>query len=241
MATVRHSQPAANDPPKDMPETLSNVLAQHDVHFPPQTVERLETYCALLWEWNEKLNLTRHTGYPRFVARDLRDTLVLADHLDRRERVLDIGTGGGVPGVVLALLRDDLHVELCESVAKKARAVADIVRRLQLRTPVHHARAEDLLEQLPRSKRFDTLVARAVARLPKLLRWLEPHWDRFGRLLVIKGPGWVDERAEARHLGLMKPLALRRLATYPLPGTDAESVLMMICPKQRGEGATSTA
>ena len=56
-----------------------------------------------------------------------------------------MGTGGGVPGVVLAILRGDLDVALCESVGKKARAVADIVARLGSAAPVHHARAEDVL------------------------------------------------------------------------------------------------
>jgi len=219
-----------------MPDTLRDTLQREQIALPEATIDRLDAYCALLWEWNERLNLTRHTDYERFVQRDLRDTLVLSEHLAERERVLDVGTGGGVPGVVLALLRDDLHVELCESVGKKARAVKDIVERLGLRTAVHHARAEDLLARLPERRRFDTLVARAVARLPKLLTWFAPRWDRFDRILLVKGPSWVEERAEARHRGLLKPLALRRLTTYPLPGTDSESVLLMIHPKARGEG-----
>ena len=135
-----------------------------------------------------------------------------------------MGTGGGVPGVVLAILRDDLQVTLCESVGKKARAVADIVERLGLNVPVHHGRAEDLLVR----ERFDTLVIRAVARLKKLLEWFKPHWGAFGRLLVLKGPSWVEERGEARHFGLMHQLDLRKLASYPLPGTESESVLLQI-------------
>jgi 16S rRNA (guanine527-N7)-methyltransferase len=81
-------------------------------------------------------------------------------------------------------------------------------------------------------QRFNTLVVRAVARLKKLLEWLKPHWDSFDRLLIVKGPSWVDERGEARHYGLMHGLALRKLTSYPLPGTDAESVLLQICRKE---------
>lgn len=206
------------------PDTLAAALARHAIELPPGQVEMLDRYARLLWEWNEKLNLTRHTDYEKFVARDLVDSLTLARFLEKGERVLDVGTGGGVPGVVLAVVRDDLRVELCESVGKKARAVGDIVAALGLPAPVHHGRAEKLLD----TRRYDTLVVRAVARLPKLLTWFAPHWDRFGRLLIVKGPGWVEERGEARHLGLMHGLALRKLAAYPLPGTDSESVLLQV-------------
>ena len=92
-----------------------------------------------------------------------------------------------------------------------------------------HARAEDVLTE----QRFNTLVVRAVARLKKLLEWFRPHWDAFDRLLVLKGPSWVEERGEARHYGLLHDLALRKLASYPLPGTESESVLLQIRRKVR--------
>ena len=212
-----------------MTDELAAAMAEHGIELPDEQVALLDRYCTLLWDWNTKLNLTRHTDYRKFVARDLVDSLALADLLEPDEKILDVGTGGGVPGIVLAVVRPDLSVSLSESVGKRARAVADVVERLGLAVPVYHARAEDLLGQW----RFNTLVARAVARLPKLLRWLKPHWDAFDRLLVVKGPAWVEERAQARHGGLLRNLALRKLTSYPLPGTDSESVLLQICPKER--------
>lgn len=212
-----------------MAEKLAAAMAEHGIELPEGQVALLDRYCMLLWDWNTKLNLTRHTDYPKFVARDLVDSLALSNLLEPDEKILDVGTGGGVPGIVLAVVRPDLSVSLSESVGKRARAVADIVERLGLDVPVYHARAEDLLGQ----RRFNTLVARAVARLPRLLGWLRPHWEAFDRLLVIKGPAWIEERAKARHRGLLRNLALRKLASYPLPGTDSESVLLQICPKER--------
>ena len=98
-----------------------------------------------------------------------------------------------------------------------------------MKIPVFHARAEELLKR----EKFDTLVVRAVAPLKKLLEWFQPHWKSFDRLLILKGPAWVEERGEARHFGLLKNLALRKLKTYPLPGTESESILLMICPPER--------
>jgi 16S rRNA (guanine527-N7)-methyltransferase len=208
-------------------QSLSAVLAQHQIELPEAQVDLLGRYCELLWDWNAKINLTRHTDYEKFVTRDLVDSLAFARFLEPKEKVLDVGTGGGVPGLVLAIVRDDLKMSLSESVGKKAKAVADIAERLGLATPVFHARAEDVLGR----QRFNTLVIRAVARLKKLLEWFRPHWDSFDRLLVLKGPAWVEERGEARHFGLMHDLALRKLDSYPLPGTESESVLLQISRK----------
>lgn len=207
---------------------LAAALAQHGItNLTPQQVAALDRYRARLWNWNEKLNLTRHTTHEKFVSRDVVDSLQLANLLAPNERVLDVGTGGGVPGAVIAILRPDLQVSLCDSVAKKAKVVEAIVNEADLPVRTHHARAEDLLEK----QKFDTLVIRAVAPLAKLLRWFQPHWANIGRLLVIKGPNWVAERGEARHLGLFKDLQLRKAVAYPLAGTESESVILEIKPK----------
>jgi 16S rRNA (guanine527-N7)-methyltransferase len=211
----------------DQPDTLVAALARHQLELPAAQIALLDRYCKLLWDWNAKINLTRHTDYEKFVARDLVDSLAFAEFLPHGERILDVGSGGGVPGVVLAIVRGDLNVSLAESVGKKAKALADMVEQLKLPITVYPIRAEIVLER----ERFDTLVIRAVARLRKLLEWFKPHGASFGRLLVLKGPAWVDERGEARHYGLMHGLELRKLKSYPLPGADAESVLLQLTPK----------
>lgn len=203
-------------------EDLPTVLTRHGIELPANQVEQLARYCQVLWDWNTKLNLTRHTDFEKFVTRDLVDSLVIARHLAPGERVLDVGTGGGVPGIVLAICRPDLEVSLSESVAKKAKVVEQIVGELGLSIPVYHRRAEDLLAE----KTFDTLVARAVAPLAKLLTWFQDRWGAFDRLLAVKGPNWLAERQEARQRNLLKGLNLRKIETWPLPGTESESVLL---------------
>ena len=205
-------------------DALPAALARHGIGLEDDQVALLDRYAKALWAWNEKLNLTRHTDYEKFVSRDVVDSHWLEQFLDSAERVLDVGTGGGVPGVILAILRADLEVSLCESVAKKARAVEDIVRQIGLPIKVHHARAEELLAD----REYDSLVVRAVAPLEKLLTWFKPHWGSFQRLLIVKGPAWVQERAAAQEKKLLRGLRLNVLATYPLPGTESESVVLEV-------------
>lgn len=210
-------------------QTLADALHAEGIDLPVGQVDLLDRYRAALWAWNEQLNLTRHTTLEKFVTRDVVDSLEVAKLLSPGERVLDVGTGGGVPGLILAICRSDLRVSVCESVQKKARVVEAMVRDLNLSVSVYACRVEEVLEL----QTFDTLVARGVAALAKMLRWLSPHWEAFDRLLLIKGPKWVEERGEARHLGLLKRLELRKAAEYVTPRTDSQSTILSIARGER--------
>jgi 16S rRNA (guanine527-N7)-methyltransferase len=206
------------------PRELGELLAAVSLGVTPGQVEQLDQFRRLLWAWNKRMNLTRHTTLEKFVYRDVFDTQQFSLLLQRGERVLDVGTGGGVPGVILAILRPDLAVSLCESTQKKARAVEAIVSEMALSSPVFAARAEEVLA----ISTFDSLIARAIAPLHKILAWLAPHWDAFDRLLLVKGPAWIEERSEARRRGVLCDLDLRKVATYHTPGSGAESVILSV-------------
>lgn len=202
------------------------ALAQAGFEIPTAQAEQLEAYARILWRWNEKLNLTRHTDWELFVNRDLRDCVHLAPLLDAGEEVLDLGSGGGVPGIPLAILRPDIKVSLAESVGKRASVLSEIVQELNLAVPVYAARGEELLQDF----RFSTIVSRAVGSIEKFCRWVEPQWPAVGRLLLIKGPKWIDERGEARHTGALNGLQMRRAAAYPLGDGENEGVILQIWP-----------
>lgn len=220
----------SSSPANDLAASIANECRRLGFQLSPEALPGVATYAQRLWSWNERLNLTRHTDVERFVSRDIADAVSIEPHLATGERVLDVGTGGGVPGVLLAILRPDLSVELSESVGKRAAAVQSITREIGLNLPVHARAAQALVAET----RFDTLVVRAVAPLVKLLGWFEPLADRFGRLLVIKGPRWEAEKGEARHRGLVKKVRIRRIAAWPLRGSDNESVLLEIRHRSPG-------
>jgi 16S rRNA (guanine527-N7)-methyltransferase len=229
---VTMSQPTEIDEPSaEAPsfpnDTLVAALARHNVALPAEQVQRLDQYCRLLWDWNAKLNLTRHTDYEKFVGRDLADSLELSRLLAAGEEILDDGTGGGVPGVVLAIVRPDLRVSLSDSVRKKALAVQEIVEQLGLEIPVYPVRAEELLEDM----RFDALVVRAVGPLWKLLTWFRPQWNSMRRMLVVKGPKWGEELTEAKRRGLARDLEIKPAAQYAMPGTESQSVILKVWKK----------
>lgn len=223
-AELRRSAPFVGDA-SDLVTQLKEValpLAITDIQ--DETWGKIADYCIQIWSWNQSINLTRHTTPELFVKRDLLDSWHLAKLLEPNEEILDIGTGGGVPGVLVAILRPDIQVTLCDSVAKKAVVMQRVVDQLQLKVPVYPLSVQKVLEDF----RYDSLTARAVGPLIRLCTWLQEDWHKFKRLLAIKGPKWVEERGEARHKGVLKNIELRRVAAYQMPDTESESTILQL-------------
>ncbi|MEY3172605.1 MAG: Ribosomal small subunit methyltransferase [Planctomycetota bacterium] len=210
--------------PEDPARHLLELAQAIGVTVTPQQASALAQYLLLVRDWNQKLNLTRHTAWNVFVHRDLLDSVRLAEHLPVGSRVLDVGSGGGVPGIPLAILRPDLSVTVCDSVAKKAAALRDIVQTLQLPVSVLGNRVQDILL----NREFDCLTVRAVAALDKLLPWFDRVWDSGGEVLLIKGPAWKTELEEARRLGRTRGRRVDRIAAWRCPGRDGDSVLLRV-------------
>jgi 16S rRNA (guanine527-N7)-methyltransferase len=215
--------PTTSASPEDVQQLLLAV-ATHQLSVTNEQAARLAHYCCLLWDWNSRLNLTRHTDWDLFVTRDLLDTIELSRHILRGFTVMDVGSGGGVPGIVLAILRPDLKIALCESIGKKAVALQAIVKALRLPVVVHADRAEVVLKK----HRFQVVTVRAVGSISKLLTWFGPVLKSVGRLLLIKGPRWKEELEEAESAGLLDRLKLETISEWSTPGRDGQSVLLHI-------------
>jgi len=148
-----------------------------------QQVEALLDYLAELVRWNKAYNLTAVTDPMEMVDRHIIDSLSIRPFIESR-RILDSGTGAGLPGVVLAVAEPDRHFILVDSNGKKVRFLRHIKRTLGLDNiePVH-AR----LESLELAPPPEEIVARALAPLARLIEWHRPWLEQGARLLAMKG------------------------------------------------------
>jgi 16S rRNA (guanine527-N7)-methyltransferase len=218
------NEPVLPPEPADPVLHLQQLAHSAGISITSDQSSQLVNYLLRVRDWNQRLNLTRHTAWDVFVHRDLLDTVRLAEHLPPGSRVLDVGSGGGVPGVLLAILRPDLTVTVCDSVGKKAAALEDIVRGLGLPVSVLGQRVQDVLQH----REFDVLTVRAVAAIDKLLPWFEPVWNSGGEVLLIKGPAWKTELEEARSHGRIRGRRIDRIAAWRAPDRDGDSVLLRV-------------
>ncbi len=210
-----------------MEPELIEAIKEHQLDVPDEALDALGKYCRMVWSINRELNLTRHTDFNKFVGRDLIDSIELSKLIPAGVDVLDVGPGGGVPGIILAILRPDLNITLVESVGKKTLALNDIASGLELEIEIYHARAEVLLEDF----RFDVTTARAVGPLVKMCTWFAELWPNVGRLLAVKGPKWPEEKQVAEEKKLLENVDLKVVAEYPTAGMEWKSYILELKAK----------
>lgn len=183
---------------RDARRELEPLLAKYSLPLPPSFADAAERYVALLLAANARLNLTRIVE-PISVARlhllDALSALPLVDELAPR-RVVDLGSGGGVPGLVLALARPAIDWILVDSVRKKADALRGFVHELGLaRVDVRDERAEALGHIPGQRESYDVVMARACAPLAVLAEYALPLLRIGGALVAWKGRMPDDELA----------------------------------------------
>jgi 16S rRNA (guanine527-N7)-methyltransferase len=138
-----------------------------------ETQDRLETYHALLLKWQAKINLISPGTVPEVWRRHFIDSAQLATLLPSGGKVLyDLGSGGGFPGMVLALLRPDIEVHLVESDEKKCAFLQTVSRETGYKVFIHNARIEGVIQ--PDLPAPDVVTARALASLIDLLNYCTP-------------------------------------------------------------------
>ncbi len=160
-----------------------------------EVVDRLARYARLLRE--SPHNLLSPKGLTELEVRHFPESIAFARDLPLGPRLLDIGSGGGLPGVVIAIARPDLEVHLLEATGKKADFLAATADTLALPVTVHRGRAEELATGELKAA-FDLVTARAVAPLNRLAVLAAPYLKKGGQLHAIKGQRWSEELDEAR-------------------------------------------
>ncbi len=154
-----------------------------------------EQYADLLAGPGVERGLIGPRETPRLWERHVLNCAGLAELLAPSESVMDLGSGAGLPGLVLAIARPDLHLTLVEPLLRRANFLTEAVALLGLpNVAVHRGRAEEMGKKLA----FDVVTARAVAPLDKLIRWSLPLLTPGGRLLALKGDRADAELAAAR-------------------------------------------
>jgi 16S rRNA (guanine527-N7)-methyltransferase len=184
--------------------------------------QRLLTFVHLLARWNAAYNLTAVRDPQEMIARHLLDSLVLLPYL-HGARVLDIGTGPGLPGIPLALARPDIAFTLLDANAKKTRFVTQAVGELGLKNvEVVQTRVENYRPE----QKFDTLVARAFSSIAELLKSAQHLCAPGGRFLAMKGVYPEEELA-----AIPAEFAVSEVAALKVPGLDAARHLVVVTPR----------
>jgi 16S rRNA (guanine527-N7)-methyltransferase len=231
---------------------ITNIARANGLTLSPDQQELIKRFTRSLLEWNAKINLiSRRDEENIWTAHILHSlSLLFMVNIPTGAQLIDLGSGGGLPGIPLAIARPDLHIVLLDSIAKKVRAVGEIVRDLQLRNvEALCGRAEEIGVRSTYRHRFDIVVARAVAPLADLVRWGRPllkqpagHRPQFGGgreglpadlpvpyLVAMKGGDLQTEIDQAKiKAGVEQLIVLSlRLAGGPVEGLEDKKILVV--------------
>lgn len=192
-----------------------------------QRDELVKSYFDLLCKWNKKMNLTSIDDEDGFYVKHVDDSLQALPYLSDANRIIDLGTGAGIPGIILKIFRPDLDVTLMDSVRKKISFCGEAIRQLKL-TDVRAVwgRAED--EVLARSVgKFDTIISRATWELKTYLKIANLYTKPGSVVIAMKGKNWVGELEKAGKL--CGELSLEGAHPYKLKSGEERCILVFTC------------
>ena len=202
---------------------LAGQLPQTDIALASAQIDLLVRYLALLDKWNRTFNLTAVRDPREMVGRHLVDSLSVLPCLAGR-RLLDVGSGAGLPGIPIAIARPDLEVTLLDSNSKKTRFLAQVSLELNLaNVSVVHSRVERYRASQP----FDTAVSRAFASLRDFWRKTQHLVGADGRLVAMKGR---PPRTELDEIGKGGGVCCELVVIAESPAPERTLVVMRRCP-----------
>ncbi|WP_010392103.1 MULTISPECIES: 16S rRNA (guanine(527)-N(7))-methyltransferase RsmG [Paracoccus] len=160
-----------------------------------ETAGQLAGYAALLRKWNPAINLIAPSTVDQIESRHIADCTHLAEvSVGAQGKWADLGSGGGLPAVVLAIARPDLNVTMVESDQRKASFLRTAIRELSLKNAQVISQRIEVLDRLEAAH----VSARALAPLPRLMSYVERHLETDGTAWLMKGRNWQAEVSEAR-------------------------------------------
>ena len=200
-----------------MSTTLADGLAKLEIALPEAVQWQLLAFRDLLLKWNKTYNLTALRDPDQAISHHLLDSLAILPHVGDGP-LLDVGSGGGLPGIPLAIARPDLAVCMVDTVQKKTTFLQQAVIELGLKNvTVHHARVEEMVGQ------FAQITSRAFAELSLFVNLTRHLLAPGGRWLAMKGM-----RPDGEIAALPAGIVVDAIIPLTVPGLDAERHLIIL-------------
>lgn len=213
----------------DLRKLLAQGAEMFGVSLSDSELDLFELYLENLKKWNSRINLTAINDDKEIVISHFIDSISVIPFINNGTKVLDIGSGGGFPGIPIKIIRPGLHVTLLDSVNKKVSFMSDTIRKLALKdiTTVW-GRAEDSKNNIPR-KSFDYVVTRALGSIEETSILSLPYLSDSGVLVLMRGKKGGSEFAAAKN-GIIEQFELLDIAEFTLPFSQHARTVILLKP-----------
>lgn len=203
--------------------------------YDEQTVDKLLTYIDLVLEKNEFINLTAIKNRDEAIEKHLFDSLQITklDVYKDANNIIDIGTGAGFPGALLAIASPEKEFVLVDSTMKRLKVIEEFAEKLEIKNiRTVHSRAEELARNLDYAENFDVCVSRAVANLTTLSSWCLPFVRKGGYFIAYKGENYREELSAAKDTLKKLGADLTETTLYPEKYTDISNHVLLTFQKK---------
>lgn len=194
-------------------QELNASLVSENIQLDEEKLNKLYDYKEILIEWNEKMNLTAITDDEEIIWKHFIDCIHTLRFIPDTSNVIDIGTGAGLPGIVIAICNTNVQVTLVDALQKRITFLNEIIGKLKLNNVLTvHARAEDLCSEANYREKYDIVISRAVASLNVLMELTAPYTKVGGKCIYMKADK-LDEEIKASQ-NAIKVLNLEQQEVY---------------------------
>lgn len=221
-----------------MENILRNSIKASSIDLDDNQVEQFCRYYELLIEWNKKINLTAITECKEVVEKHFIDSLSIDKIINMKniEKVIDVGTGAGFPGIPLKIVYPHLKMTLLDSLNKRIKFLYEVTSILKLENiEAIHGRAEDVARKEEYREKYDICVSRAVANLSTLSEYCLPFVKVGGNFISYKAEKADEEIEKAKKAVSMLGGRVEKIEKFQLSGTDIGRMLVKIKKERKTE------
>ena len=204
-------------------------LKDFNIKINDEQIKKFMNYMNLLLEWNEKINLTAITQPEEVKLKHFVDSLTVLKYINDDDKVIDIGTGAGFPGIPLKIMNENTKITLLDSLNKRINFLNIVIETLNLRNiQAIHGRAEEIARNKLYREKYDVAVSRAVANLSTLTEYMLPFVKVGGKCICMKGANVNEELERAQNA--IKELGgeIERVDNFYLSDNDNERNIIVI-------------
>lgn len=214
---------------KEFYEKMQEKSNEINIDLSVEQLDKFYRYMELMIEWNEKINLTAITNPEEIILKHFIDSLTLIKYIKENNKIVDMGTGAGFPGIPISIVCSNNKITLVDSLNKRLIFLQEIINQLGLKNvETIHSRAEDFGQNKKYREQFDIATSRAVANLSTLSEYLLPLVKVGGKCLCMKASDIEAEVQDAKKAIDILGGKIEQIENFLLPQSDIGRTIITI-------------